>query len=358
MQLSPDGRRLYATGFVGQGENARADGIWAIDTTTWRIVGRWLPGVPPIGFYLGDDGRRLYVQPLSWAPGAVPELRILDAATGAELDRVDLIPGRLVSLAQRYRETYGRSPDTRPGAAPRVLPMAAMAVAANPGTIVGGDAAAVELRFVAPGTDRPVGPGQPDVRYDPPARAWAALVQRHGTGDDDRTVGLAPAGHGVYRGTVALPSPTSWGDGSWSVRAVAEWPDGVRRRATLEDAVVVQRAFAGTDGRRYILEVATNPAPPVVDRPAAVRLAFVDAETRAPLPAGVSIAEDLPRDAEVAFFGAGVNSEDLRRAGHGVYEGEVQLWAPGPWRVWAALRRTGKPDQSHLVGSVRAVKGD
>jgi hypothetical protein len=230
-----------------------------------------------------------------------------------------------------------------------------MAVAVGPSTIVAGEEVAVELRFVAP-DGRAVAPGQPDVSYEPPTRVVAALEPRHG--GEGRALELAGAGHGVYRGSLALPAPASYGEGAWSARVVAEWPDGLRRRAGLDDAVVVQRPLEGTDGRRYVLQIAADPARPAVDRPATVTVALVDAETRGPLPAGVVPVGGLPEEVEASFFGgSGATTADLRPVGHGVYAGRLRgLWSPGAWRVWAALKWTGRPWVSHAVGSVQAVR--
>jgi hypothetical protein len=358
VQASPDDRRLYAVGAAGRGDEARPDGVWVIETGTWRVTDRWLPGFAPATLLLSADGRYLYAQQAPWGQGAdVGVVRVLDTMTGAPVFASESLPAaRLVSLAELYRTAYGKSPAAVPaGVGLPIQPIASMEVAVGPNTVVGGDAVAVELRFADPASGRTVEARQAGVRYEPPARVTATLLQRHARGED-RTVALDPAGYGVYHGTVVLPSPASWSDGSWSARVIAEWPDGLRRRAALEDAVVVQPSFAGTDGRRYILQVTTDPTRPVVDQLAAVRAAFVDADTRAPLPAGVTLADAMPDAVEAAFFGDGVTTEDLRPAGHGVYEGNVRVWSSGAWRVWASLHRAGVPSVSLAVGSLRAVQ--
>jgi hypothetical protein len=356
LQLSPDGRRLYAIG-ADPAHDDRPDGVWAIDTSTWRVTGRWLAGAWPVKLLQSADGRWLYVQEMPPPPGTgTGPLHVLDAATGVRRSVADGLSGQqLFSVVDLYRDTYGRSPVAARPSTPRQPPLAEMAVAVGPNTVVGGDAVAVELRFVDP-SGRALAPGQPDLRYEPPARVTATLEPRHG--GERQTLELAGAAHGVYRGSLALPAPSGHGEGVWSARAVAEWPDGLRRRAALDDAVVVQRPLAGTDGRRYVLQVATDPPRPVVDRPATVTAALVDAETRAPLPPGVDPVGGLPAAVEASFYGAsGATTAELQPVGHGVYTGALRgLWSPGGWRIWAALQWPGRPWVSHAVGSVQAVR--
>lgn len=102
-QLSPDGRWLYATGASGSGPQARVGGIWVIDTTTWRVTADWQPDVAFTKLLLGGDGRYLYAQ-------RDDHLFAFDTTTGTEVFAPDERFGTISSLAELYRDRYGRSP--------------------------------------------------------------------------------------------------------------------------------------------------------------------------------------------------------------------------------------------------------
>jgi hypothetical protein len=119
MQLAPDGRRLYAAGLSGPVAD-RTSGVLVIDTSTWRVVERWLPAAAPTRLLLSGDGRTLYLfeHEGEEANVAVGRLRGLDTTTGATVFDTVLRGTWITSLADLYRERYGRWPPTgtsRPG---------------------------------------------------------------------------------------------------------------------------------------------------------------------------------------------------------------------------------------------------
>ena len=116
---------------------------------------------------------------------------------------------------------------------------------------------------------------------------------------------------------------------------------------------MVQPSFVGSDAGRYILELTSDPPRSSVDRPARLRAAFVEVSTRLPMPASVALADGMPDAIELSLFGFGAASAQLNRVGHGVYEGEARLWAPGAWRAWASLRRANRPAENYLIGSLQ-----
>lgn len=80
LAMAPDGSRVVA---------ASSDRLAAIDTATNRIVASF-PGEPnPSSLAFSADGRRLYVTYLF-----TDRLSVLDPATGAVLERVDLVAGQ------------------------------------------------------------------------------------------------------------------------------------------------------------------------------------------------------------------------------------------------------------------------
>jgi hypothetical protein len=159
----------------------------------------------------------------------------------------------------------------------------------------------------------------------------------------------------VYRGSVVVPVPKSWSQGTFSVQVTAEWPDGSRRATPAQDAFTVQPALPGTDGRRYILRVTTVPEQPVAEQPAVVRIAFVDADSGAPFPDGISLAGGPPALVEGSFYSSsGFTRPSYTPIGGGVYEGQVRLFAPGTWRVMVTL--SSPVDSTYTIGTVEAVR--
>jgi hypothetical protein len=103
MQLSPDGRYLYASGVK---KNGAINGIWVIDTGSWRVTDHLLRGVPHGDLLLGNGGRPLYT--LGYGEGS--QLRTIDLKKG-EIVRRDKAPGSTpFTLSELYRKTYGKSP--------------------------------------------------------------------------------------------------------------------------------------------------------------------------------------------------------------------------------------------------------
>ena len=111
MQVSPDGRRLYAIGRTGVGEGARRTGVLVIDTHDWRVSAHWLPAAAPSRLLLSGDGRTLYVQEHEWGEAGVTagRLRALDTANGREFAVLDTGTAGAYILAEIYRTRYGTS---------------------------------------------------------------------------------------------------------------------------------------------------------------------------------------------------------------------------------------------------------
>jgi len=189
------------------------------------------------------------------------------------------------------------------------------------------------------------------VQFEPPARVFA---QVDGGNGPPTTVSMDLADFGVYRGTFAAPAPNSWSLGTFNVQMTAEWPDGSRRATPPQDAFTVQPALPGTDGRRYILRVTSQPAQPVADQPATVRVAFVDAESGAPLQDEMILSGGPPASVEAAFYGGGgFTKPPFTPVGKGAYEGQVRLFSPGSWRVIVTL---GAPiNGTYTIGTLDAV---
>ncbi|MHB8647070.1 MAG: hypothetical protein ACYDAR_14870 [Thermomicrobiales bacterium] len=353
MQLSPDGRTLYAVGATGQSHNAQARGIWVLDTGGWRVTKQWLPNASPSDLLLSGDGGYLTV----WdGRGGI---RTLDTASGNEVFATTGSGngyGSLFSLVEGYRERYGKSPDTgTSGRDLRILPpFAALTASVRTKTIVAGDPVTIEAQFTDPASDTPVNPAMKSARYTPPASVIASFCQNSQSACG-QTVSLTSAGFGRYQGTVPLTDA-----GNWSLRVLADWgsDDTPNRQALIENAVTVQAAFTGSDGNRYIVRLTTDPGQPVAKQAATVRIAFVDTVRGTPLPQGVTLFGGLPPTLDANFFEEGrYLRETLPARGHGVYSGPVTLGVSGSWRVAVDVPAGGGATKTVPVGAVQVIGG-
>ena len=357
MQLSPDGKRLYAVGVVGSGYEGVPTGVVAIDIATWRVIDRWLPDAQVGYLELGADGHTLYVETVDpSSPTGAMSLALLDTRTGVVNPVAGTVPGYAYSLRQLYRDSYGRAPSAAGVVAAPIAPLARLDVSLNHSSILAGDAVTVDARFVDPATGQPIVPGETDVAYQSPASVSATFY--HGQiGPGDVVVALQPAGYGHYRGSATLTDPTAW---SLQVDATRENAPG--SRASIASAVAVQAAVTGSDGRRYMLRLTIEPASPLVDRVATVRGAFVDAELGTSLPDGVGLAGGTPASIDAGFFlGSGdlgqareVISVTLRPAGHGAYAATVSLDQAGGWTAQVDFAQ-GKRAVYALAGTVQVA---
>lgn len=354
MQLSPDGSRLYAIGFQGEGYQATVNGIWVIDTASWRIVDRWLPDTSPGGIFLSQDGRYLYAP--RWRTNSSQiELGVLDTATGVGVFTMPIQTPDVTTLAELYRQTFGRAPasGTLLRSAPAdARPIAALTASADPASVFAGHPTTIEARFVDPVTSRLLRQSQGDVRYDPPDRVVAALAYRGS--DNPVTVELEPAGYARYRGQIVLAKP-----GPWTLTVVAERDDSFNSRAYRAAAVTVLPTFDGTDGRAYLLRITTDPERPVAHQRVAFRLAFVDAEAGRPLPNEVTIVDGLPAGISATFYlgvDGGATTGRFEQVGHGIYEGEVQFWEAGTWSIEVGMRRAADSLVPVMVGAIEVGK--
>ena len=296
LQVSPDGGRMYAADLSSSTPETRGAGVLVIDTHTWQVTDRWLPGVEPSQLLLSADGDRLYVQEPPWSAAAeAGTVHVLDASSGAELSATaPLRRVMLHSLGEAYRSTFGRGPVvSEPSAAPTITPLARLTVNADPLTTLAGSPVQIEARFIDPRTGQTVSAGQSGVRYDQPARLVAHLV-RDGAGLDEVPVTLHESAFGVYRSSVGLPYTPPGSPANWTVRVEAEWADGLRRQVEVRDAVFVRPSFTGSDGRSYVLQVSSEPSRPRADEDTRLLVAFVEPATGAPLPDDVSLVGGLP----------------------------------------------------------------
>lgn len=352
MQLSPDGRRLYAIGFHGDAHQGEIDGIWVIDTASWRIVDRWLPGTDVGNLFLSQDSRYLYAQ--RWGAGQT-ELSMVDTTTGVEAFTVPIETQSMTTLAELYRRTFGRDAEsgTLTRSAPSdARPIAALTVSADPASVFAGRPVTIEARFVDPVTGRLLYLGQRGVRYDPPDQVIAALAY-HGS-DNPVTVELKPAGYARYRGQIALEKP-----GPWTVTVVAERDDSFNSRAYREAAVTVLPTFNGTDGRAYVLRITTEPERPLAHQRVHLRAALVDGETGEPLPDDITIADGLPAEVPATFYlgvDRGATTGRFEQVVHGIYEGEVQFWEAGTWSIEVSMRRADGSRVPVMVGAIEVEK--
>lgn len=343
IQVSPDRQRLYAVGMTPPHEDFRVDGILVIDTQTWRVLDRWLPGMEISTMFLSADGSQLTVQELPWSSrSSAGVVHILSTASGIEASSSPpLQQVELRSVPALFTEQYGHAP-TVIATAPLAPPNSVLLASLSSTRTIANAPIALEVRFVDPAT------GALPASFDAPAQVNAHVFNGRTM---DHAFELQASSPGVYRGTFSLPQPRSGSNNAWSVQAVAEWPDGLRRRVELRDAVFVRPSFAGSDGRMYVLDVTTVPDQPRVNEDAEVRATFVESLSGTPLPANVSLVDGLPERLELGFFGTGSSTRWFERVEHGVFGGQVRLWTSGEWRVWTALPRASGGTDTLLIGS-------
>ena len=354
MQLSPDGKRLYAVGVTGSGFEAAPNGVISIDTTTWNVVNRWMPNAQISYLQLGSDGYSLYVQTSDSSGQA--NLSLLDTRTGVASPVASDVPSYVRSLAQIYQAQFGKRPQMSDSGAAPSAPLARLDVSVDRTSILSGDMVTVDARFVDPGNGRLVQPDQTSVRFESPTQVTATFY--HGQiGTDDVIVQLQQVDYGHYRGNAELKEPTLW-----SLRVDATRENAPGSRAEISNAVSVQNAFAATDGKRYVVELTTDPVQPVLDADTLVRVSLIDAESDSPMPDGVELTGGTLKSVEVAFFrgtpatgqASEMTSLTLRPAQHGSYEATTAFDATGSWEVQISLNQNGRAT-STLVGSVQVV---
>lgn len=346
MQLSPDGSRLYAVGVEGDFVGGEPAGVLVIDTRAWQVVDRWLTDAHPTQVILGGDGRYLYVQTANWGGDGANEFRVVDTATGQDDLTVDLPNGMAWSLAELYRDTWGRAPAVAEIDGRKIAqvpagdsePFAKLDVAVSADSVVAGDPVTVEARFLDPKTGGVVREGQEGVRFAPPDHVQATF-SRGTDGEQDVTVVLTRAEYGVYRGAALLPAA-----GTWSLDVTVRTSSEPLRRAGIEAAVVVQAALAGGDGNRYVLRISTDPARPVADEPFTVHAAFVDVATGKPLTKRDGLLNGTPDEIAIALSppdGSGVTTATLEPTGDGSYAGTAKVWRAGRWKIRADFHGDG-----------------
>lgn len=340
MQISPDGSRLYAVGVEGDVIGGEPTGVLVIDTRTWQVVERWLTDAHPVQVILGGDGRYLYVQTVSWGGDGVNEFRVVDTATGQDDLTVDLPTGMAWSLAELYRDTWGRAPvvagiDGRKIAqapAGEAVPFARLEVAVSIDSVVAGDPVTVEARFLDPTTGAVVRDGQSGVRFTPPDHVQATFSRGAGR-EKEVTAVLTQAQYGIYRGAALLPAA-----GTWSLDVTVRTSGEPLRRAGIAAAVVVQAALAGSDGNRYVLQITTDPTSPAANQPFTIRAAFVDVATGKPLTKGDGLLNGTPDEIAISLTpsnGSGVTTTTLGPTGDGSYAGTAKVWQADRWRIRA-----------------------
>jgi hypothetical protein len=355
MQFSPDGRTLYAAGIKGEGYSAGSRGVWVIDTHSWRVWKQWLADASPTALLLSGDGRFLSVADSDGG------LHTLDTTSGNELFTARNQAGgntyaQTLSLTELYRQRYGKSPNLgAPAPAVRApLPFAALTASVNTSAVIAGDTVTIEARFTDPTSGLPITPRMHGIHYAPPVTVTAAFCLNHMTACEPR-IPLTNTAYGVYRGSAMLMAA-----GQHTVQVAAIWDrdDLPNRQITVENAVTVQPAFTGTDGRRYIAMVGADPEQPIAKREATLRVVFVDAARKTPLPDGVELFGGLPKLLNLDCVygdGGGYSLVPLTAVGHGIYAGPAILWMPGNWRIGLQAPVGNGVVSSVPIGAIRVA---
>ena len=233
MQISPDGRRIYAEGTLA----GASSGIWVIDATSWTIIEHWMPELRPAEILLSGDGRTLYARIEGSSEGLFTENALLavDTASGAyrTLDIPQADRFSLESISTLFRRTYASSPaieGQRQESLVSSEPLAAAEVDISSTSNLAGSTITVDVRFAHPLTGEAVVEGVAGARYEPPNGVRA--IWTLDASDESFILELGRVGYGHYQGFAQLDQP-----GKWSLRVDIDWPDG----GPLDRSVVRER---------------------------------------------------------------------------------------------------------------------
>lgn len=354
--LSPDGERLYLTESMPDDWLATPSSplpesrpLWVVDLESWQVVHRIdVPGdVRDIS--IAPDGDQLHALSQVNNPDDPQRWRFVitsfDTQTYEQAEMLELSEivdqnafFYLVSLAELYRDTYGRSPIVDGIEAQDVetfatLPRARVQVLDE--NIPVGVTVPVELEFLDPATGEPLNGEHPAVHFDPEQSVTLAFEQPGAKSVISVSAELAP---GQLRGTVKLKSA-----GSWNARiVVGEGEDAFT--LVLQDVFRSTPTYEGDDGRPYALRLETEPDVPTAEGDTTIRASFVDAETGDPLPESVSLVDGLPEEMRVALVGPGSVIRDLPSAGHGIYANTISIANPGFWSARLIFRQPESED--------------
>ncbi len=322
--LSPDGLSLYALGPLERLQDGRqTPGVWKIDTGTWSVSEDWLLPAPGVinSIHLNATGSHLYVQVVSGSGfGALmPQVLIVDAATGDLIRGIDDLDGQKVNgtLADRYRNTYGRSPSVDgvvPEVATGMSSIPAIDLQIEPGSGTPGSIFDVRVVLRDPMTGGQLtATDSSDMRMPAPP----AISASFGNADERRAVVLGRSPEGFYTGQPMLDLP-----GVWNLTLTAGDPEVDGWRVTRVAVVDVVDIVHDSDGRGYRLEARTDPAVAVAGRLVDLTVIFepFEVETTSPTATAASqLQPGLPVTLDVTIPGG--TTATLYRSGTNQYSG-------------------------------------
>ncbi len=172
------------------------------------------------------------------------------------------------------------------------------------------------------------------VRFDADSTVIVRLVHEEGAGDPVILV-TNRTDLGRY-----LASTTLLATGFWDAEITVTGIDGRSWHFTFARALEIVPSWEGSNGKRYVFQVNTEPSQPAVDQTVAVSARFVDIDSGAPLPEGSEILADFPDQLTVTFDsnGSGIASASLVRSTDGTYQGEETFWTDGDWEISFEIR--------------------
>ncbi len=251
MQLSPDGRRLYALGTA----DGRSSGVWVIDVESWTVIDHWLPDVEVAKILLSGDGRILYLRRMQMVNQTSPAGALIavdvDNGNASEIDVPESGRFSLASIVTLYQRTYAVSPSVNgvvPSGVFSTAPLAAAQVEVNPGMTPATETVSIDVQFIHPLTREPVSEDGQVARYEEPGGVRVAWLPE--SGEAPVILELGRVGYGHYQGFVRLPQA-----GIWSARVDVDWPDGgiQDRSVTVADAVKILPMANATDAPTIVI---------------------------------------------------------------------------------------------------------
>lgn len=351
--LSADGTHIY----LAVTDQDSQSGIWEIDTVDWRISNYVQVGGYLDRLHLAPAENAIYVQARvqTESEPRIEMVKMQIADTLQVIDRVaipsDVFQGfNTLSPANIYRSQYSRSPaiagvgltdsDTF-----STLPR--LEVTTTPDVLAASQQATIEVQVIDPASGDVLTTDRPDVRFDSTAGITAVINSPDG---QRQFLVLGQAGPGVYQGGVTVQT-----QGTWTVDVTLTDANGQTWTSPQAGQIDVVPAYVGSNGRLYLFELSIERVQPALEEDTTVTLRLIDAETREPMPDGVTpVIEDpqatttlsgLPEQINVNLMkGAeGGLTVTLDRTTNAVYQGTAQFWSLGAWTAEIFIQPEDQP---------------
>lgn len=364
LTISQDGQTLYLIGVSPRSSDGQieASNLWTIDLETWTVAGtQTFPGFLYNATILGES-LILLSDPQPTANVSNRRLSVVDAETGevlSEYDGADLPDWAgtffTYALNEYYRFEHARAPAVD-GVAYETLETAStlsrISVVATSETIPVGQSFDMAVRVLNPVDGQRLTEELDSVRFDENSTVILRLIHEEGAADEVILV-ANQTDLGQYSASTSLLAT-----GFWDAEVTITGVSGVSWSVTIDKVFQIVPSWEASDGRRYILDVSTDPERPTVDQEVAVSARFVEVNSGVPLPPGVDILGGFPEMIRIVFDsdGSGVANAALLVGEDGVYTGEEVFWQAGDWLITVDVRNEAGDSFDVEAGTVTVVE--